>query len=129
MVLLRNYDYLHPSYNHCSFLMIFPCYILNCMIDLTFNCARIPRSIRSGMMLSWKKRFVLLIKNFYLKNELFFSLRCRFLVSFKLLTINTFSNDMVHTKKSSEWLLVTVIYFIQIALYFLVKSRENLKLY
>lgn len=128
MLFLRNYDYLHPSYNHCSFLMIFPCYILNCMIDLTFNCARIPRSIRSGMMLSWKKRFVLLIKNFYLKNELFFSWRCRFLVSFKLSAINTFSNDMVHTKKSSEWLLVTVISFIQFALYFLVKSRENLKL-
>ena len=127
MLLLRNYDYLHPSYNHCSFLMIFPCYILNCMIDLTFNCARIPRSIRSGMMLSWKKRFVLLIKNFYLKNELFFSWRCRFLVSFKLSTINTFSNDMVHQKKA-EWLLVTVISFIQFALYFLVKSRENLKL-
>ena len=127
MLLLRNYDYLHPSYNHCSFLVIFPCYILNCMIDLTFNCARIPRSIRSGMMLSWKKKCVLLIKIFYLKNELFFSWRCRFLVSFKLSTINTFSNDMVHQKKP-EWLLVTVISFIQFALYFLVKSRENLKL-
>ena len=71
MLLLRNYDYLHPSHNHCSFLMIFPCYVLNCMIDLTFNCARIPRSVRSGMMLSWKKKFVLLIKIFYIKNELF----------------------------------------------------------
>ena len=127
MLFLRNYDYLHPSYNHCSFLMIFLCYILNCMIDLTFNCARIPRSVRSGMMLSWKKKFVLPIKIFYLINELFFSWRCRFLVSFKLSTINTFSNDMVHQKKalSDSWWLLS---FIQFALYFLVKSRENLKL-